>query len=1543
MVSVQPGPWNDINTWSLPLIPDAANTTSITVNHAVTLPAGYSVTIDGTTVNSTLTVSGTLTVAAAASSLIVNGTLNAQNTAIISGTNGSNLVFNSGSVYQHAYTTLQGAVPLSTWDPNSTIQVTGFTTGKTMTVAGNWTQNFGNFIYNCTAQTGIINFSGRITSVAGDLQVLSTGSTQVYLGSSQNYTLNVGGNFSIEGTARCAISTTSSPNISIGADFIFNSTAPGGSVTSTSGVPTINVGRDILVNAPGGLLRLGYTAYSGGVVFNVVRDMTITAGTILESSNDPGEGTFNFTNGASHNFSSSGSIQNRVRYVVGASDKLTILGESRLEGGVSSSLTLSGELVLSSVNANGAIQTGYGPSPVGNVWVQNRSYQAGAIITYGGSAAQALGNGHPSATNLITRINNASGVALNYSSLTTVIIGDLQLVSGSLTTSTNSLSLQNVTATGGTLALSSTSGSRTVTINGNIQLTSGAIAVTSGASTADLVINGDILAGSGIVSFSGANNRLTVGGSGNFSNPLPLPAGASSIKTINMNRGGNGTLSIVRSVTATDVTISGGNLDINANRTLLILNNLNLGAGTTLFFEGSTLEIQRFFNNTLTGGVLSADATSTLNITGTSTLGTLAFSPSGNTLQSLTLNRTGSGTLVTLNSVLTIANTLTLSDGTFSNVAGLTMNSGSSIVITANAPLAAGSAAPLGGPYDVTYNNGATPVQTSMVSGAEAQGSVNNLNMNLTGTLTAGTAMAVGRTLFLNAGVFANTASRLTMASGSAIVRSSGGNLTLSAPLGGPYDLTYTGTSLTNNRESYGSISDLTTNCSGTVSITSAMTVTGTAFVNSGTVNITGSTLIMGNGATFQRASGTSVTGSAPGGGPYHLIYTGTNLTTQQEIQGSLNAINSQVSGTVTQGNAVSGAFNLTVESGTWTCGANALSLSGLVNQSTFNAPSSTLTLTSNLTNDGSFNANGGTTIFNGTSTINGTTSVTLFNITVNAGATFNSPAALNVDGDVSFPVGAVFNALTGAVNLTGGGAQNLDVNGTRFNNITVSKAGGMVSLMSSLNLAGILSIASATTFDSGGFLTVLSQPDGPGDDVASDGSIGAIASGGSVINNVTVQRYMLTKGKNNKYVSAPVGGVLLSDITDDMTVNPGYWRKYLESQNGPASLGYFNLNSGDFPLEAGRGYLAFLDGGVDIMWDVTGGINSGDTPLPVTYTNSTPTPRPADDGWNLVGNPYPSPIQWNNNAAAWDRTNVDPIATVYENVGSSVANGGTGIVTNAFTYNYTNGTGNLPNGLIATGQAFWVHLSAAGSLVVKEPAKTVIAGGKFLRTQSTGPEQLMISLSGDGFRDNSFLVVDRQATPAYDRQYDGLKFMHPDYASVYFVDHARRLSMNAVPGINDTNEFALGIQSANPGVVRIQFSDLDRMSGSEGFFLIDKQEGSAIPVRELVNQGYPVTITNPSQPIEGRFYLSKKPRLDEIRQTDALVAYPNPARDYLTIEAGGHVVTAITLTDASGNTVRAFSGETRVIDMREISGGVYFLRLTTTEGIVVKRILKYQ
>lgn len=1518
VVSVADGPWNNTATWSPAIIPDASNSTSITVDHDITLPAGYSVSVDATTVNASLVVSGTLTIDPAASSFVVNGTLSGQNGSLISGTNGVNVVFNSGSTYDHAFTTTQGIVPLALWDANSTIKVTGYTSGKNFSAAGNWSQDFGHFIYDCTAQAGPVNFNGLVVSAAGDLTFSSTGANQVYLGSSHNYVLAVAGALKITNMARVVFATTGSPTLTVGTDFDFTSTNSGGSLTSTDGTTTFNIGRDFLMNASGGLFRVGYIVSVGGATFNIGRHFNLTAGTITESSVDPGFGTFNFTNGTSHSFTNSGSILNRINYVVGINDVLTMVGESRMIGGLNSTLDLAGTLVLNSVDANGAIQNGNGASGNGNVWVQNRTYQAGAIVSYAGAAPQFIGNGHPTGATVETHIDNSSGVSLISTSVTSM--GNLLVNSGTFTISNNSIAAQSVTTNGGSINFTTTTTSRTFTINGSLQLTNGNITVSSGTSTADLVINGDILAGAGSISFAGANNRITVGGTGAFTSDFPL-AGTSSIRTINITRGGGGTLSIMQDVNAVDVTINSGGLDINAAKTLTISNNLNIGAGGTLFFEGSTLNLQKFFNNTLSGGFLSSDGLSTLNITSTGVLGTLAFSGSGNTLGTLTINRPTTGTLVTLNSTLTISNTFNLTDGILDNISGLQMGVSSTINRTPNASFTVTSAAPGGGPYNITYLGG-----VSLLTGREAAGSVNDVDVNLSGNTSVLVGMTVQGTLSLNSGTFVNGGGLLTMASGGLIDRNSAASYNGPAPSGGPYDVRYTGASMNTRPEVQGSLNDFTSDCSGTVTVNLLMTVPGVVTINSGTLAIQSNTLTMGNLASFVRYSGSSVTGVSPAGGPYNVTYEGTSLTTQFEALGNVNDITANLTGTATQGASLDIAGTLHIADGTWTSNANALDVGAVINDGTLNAPSTALTLTGDFEDNGTFGHSDGTVVFNGTSSLTGTSNSVFKNIQLNGSATLTFPALVYVAGNIVFASGGTFNHGSGTVELTESATQDLDAQGKRFYAITINKSGGSVSLSSSLNLANVLLITSATVLNTGGFLTVLSQPDGPGSSTDNDGSIGPITGGGSVVGNVIVQRFMIAKGLGNRYISPAVTGVGFAELTDDMNIFSGYLRFYNEALRGAIGIGYTNVTSATVPLQVGRGYLVYVDNNVDIQLDVTGPISAGPLGLPVTYTNA-PNPDPNADGWNLAGNPYPSPIVWNNDPAAWTRSNVDPVITVYDISGSA-----------SYTYNYTNGSGTLPNGIIATGQSFWVHLSAAGSLNIDEPAKVSGTGGSFFRVKNEAPEQLIVSLTNGTFTDNSVLVRDKNATAGFDASYDGYKLKNENI-SIYFLDaEGRHLVMNAVDEINEDFVLPLEVQVDKPGLYTIRISGLEAFPHHKDLYFIDQVEGTATSVSELGE--YSLAVPEATT-LSDRFYLSAK-ALPLPEKKEQVLAYPNPTRDYIYLNESLDTATDFAIHDATGNQVgTGVWKKGGQIDLSGHSKGMYVLKVRTAKGIFVTKVFK--
>ncbi len=138
----------------------------------------------------------------------------------------------------------------------------------------------------------------------------------------------------------------------------------------------------------------------------------------------------------------------------------------------------------------------------------------------------------------------------------------------------------------------------------------------------------------------------------------------------------------------------------------------------------------------------------------------------------------------------------------------------------------------------------------------------------------------------------------------------------------------------------------------------------------------------------------------------------------------------------------------------------------------------------------------------------------------------------------------------------------------------------------------------------------------------------------------------------------------------------------------------------------AGRGYMFYVFGDMGITgynnpsfalpkaMNVTGfetPLTSGEFTLPVTYTTS------ADSGWNLVGNPLYTDINWDH--GSWTKTNMSNSVYVW----SDSANGGLG---DYLTWNGT--TGSLGNGKISAMQAFWVKANAASPVLkVNEGARS--------------------------------------------------------------------------------------------------------------------------------------------------------------------------------------------------------------------------------------------
>ncbi len=1303
------GNWSDPGTWIGGIVPDF-NSGAITIQAGDQVNVDADFTIDQTTVQATATLvidpTFTLTIADGAGiDFTMNGTFSIEgalvlnNTATHSGMNASNTTFVAGSEYRHLYTAAQGIIPLATWDVASTIRIAGYTNGKTLTIGSNFNQNFGDFIWDCPSQSGIISLAGLLTSTQ-NLTIQNTGSSTLRLSTNESPTISVAGNLSIEGASRVEFSTTgANTEVTILGDFIVNTTVGTSRFKSTGALCTVNVGGNFTMNASGAILSL--SSGGGDAIMNLTGDFDLIAGTFTESGT--GQGIVNFEGSGIHTFTNTGSITGGMIYTIPASETVTAIGESIIQGGSGSSITVDGTLVVESENSSGAIITGIGAGG-GNLRVTTRNFNTGSTLIYRGTGAQFLGNGQPVDTGVTTIINNASGVSLNnLSSATVTIDGDVTVLNGDLTAELDNLVLNGlITLTGGNLNLITTTGARTLTSNGVISLNGGDLTVTSGTANATLTVNGDIT-GSGAFSFSGANNNLILGGTGDLSIDFPLIA-PTSLESITVNRTGSIVFPQDLTVTSSlitnsgtvvmnaplnvgnDITMNGGDLVMNSS--LVVVDDLNIATGSTLFFEGQTVELRSQYNNTLSGGLFSADAASTLNILNTGALGTIEFAPSGNTLGNFYLDRGTGGTLVTLNSSLNIESSFTLQNGDFLNTSGLSFTSGATI----------------------TRNN----------LGAFSAGSI--------------------------------------------------------APTGGPYNLDYVGGTLTTGAEASGAILNLTSNSSGTINVASNIAATG----------------------------------------------------------------------------------DITINSGNFTSGANQISALNVSILGTFNAPTAAglLTVSGDIVNNGTFNRNGGTVVFNGNSSILGTVNPSFNNITISGILT--PPVTLNIHG--AFTNNGVFNnGGTGTVVFLGTTGVTQVVSGTTVTNfaninVTNTSASPDVTIESNQNLLGVLTLANTATVDADGasdnsVFTLISSGDNP----TQDASIATLPGTANVLGNVTVQRFMSIEGANSgriyRYISSPVQTADVAQIQNFIPVTGSFTgtstctgcgsnqSMFLYNENVITDVNSSGANDaddgyGDFPASAntetltpGRGYTIFVRANVppvstsgSALWEVRAPINRGTVNFNslVSFTSSGVL---ANDGWNLVGNPYPSTIDWDA-ATGWTRTNVTNAIYLRDN----------GQVSPVYA-TYVGGVGtNGGSRYIPMGQAFFIK-SNGGAINFQSNENVKVAGtqGTFIREGAVS-DVIRIALKKDNLKDETVIRFSAEATDGYDQNLDAYKLPNSIF-NLASVGGASKFAINAIPYGGCSSTVQLNISNAAPGSYQLMFTDLQSFSSVPQVRLLDNFTGSSTSI----------------------------------------------------------------------------------------------------------------
>ncbi|MBN4051355.1 T9SS type A sorting domain-containing protein, partial [bacterium AH-315-M05] len=513
------------------------------------------------------------------------------------------------------------------------------------------------------------------------------------------------------------------------------------------------------------------------------------------------------------------------------------------------------------------------------------------------------------------------------------------------------------------------------------------------------------------------------------------------------------------------------------------------------------------------------------------------------------------------------------------------------------------------------------------------------------------------------------------------------------------------------------------------------------------------------------------------------------------------------------------------------------------------------------------------------------------------SGTTLDASASnFNINLAGNWVNNGTFTARNGAVIFNGSSAQTIGGSTvTSFNNLTINNSSGGVSLTSAQNVTGTLTLTSGVFSTTGGQpFTLISTSSGT--------ARIAEVTGGSLSGNFTMQRYV--DGNDGwRFLTPPVSGTTLADWNSEFamsgfpgvpTTTPPFTSVWTYDETVPfvRDSGYVAPSDISDGLVNGRGYFAWIGDApgapitktIDLTGSLTSGQNLGTKVITVTYTNNLDSDN---DGWNLIGNTYPSDVSWD----AVSLSNVTGFAYIYSDASSGYEI-------------YEQGVGSKT---IASHQAFWVKVptDAAASVTFDEADKAT-ESDPFLKV--VNPNSIKLTLTGNGFTDETEVRFKQGATEDYDWQYDAYKLLSFNYLTPSLSSvsaDSTDLSINSLPELTQDIDIPIRItwswpsyNFGNTATYTITVNDLSDMPLSTCIVLEDLLTSTSVNLR--IDSSYTFTISDTTT--VPRFLL----HLGAPISKEGIDVSCNGASDGMAIASGqGSAPWNYTWTNSSGDTIQ--------------------------------------
>lgn len=384
----------------------------------------------------------------------------------------------------------------------------------------------------------------------------------------------------------------------------------------------------------------------------------------------------------------------------------------------------------------------------------------------------------------------------------------------------------------------------------------------------------------------------------------------------------------------------------------------------------------------------------------------------------------------------------------------------------------------------------------------------------------------------------------------------------------------------------------------------------------------------------------------------------------------------------------------------------------------------------------------------------------------------------------------------------------------------------------------------------------------------------------------------------------------------------------------------YSNPFAAPTTLTAGKGYVVKMTAAEATDYIFADNVlNTGDISVALTRTISENPVNPdnAKRGFNLVGNPYPSYIDWN--YVYLEAINLRPTIWYRTLDGTSME---------FHTYNAELGVGSptTVSEYIPPMQAFWVKVDtdpvspatvSNGTLNFTNDMRShdESVDGNPLKTPAADRNIVRLSISNGTLSDETVIVTHPSASDNYD-SYDSEKMANGDTnrPEIFSMAGSQELVINGISPLTDSKQIALGIRPGRAGNYTISLTEW-RNTGNLEAVLRDNQLGEELILTESNNYSFDTDGSTSTSRFSLLFRAKgSKTGFDHISSDLMIYASQKSIR----VESASLEGNAISIFNALGQPVFNGKAQSNRLEINGLTPAVYMVKVNNqTKMVVVK------